>query len=421
MTPIPTEDPSQHLQARLISRWDDLLSTLQSGSFYVELLLIAIAFALGSLTAKFVTKKILNYLESHPPQRIDRNLLIKPIGLLGPLLVLPYLGVVKAIVTGFSIGGAVTEGVLQLCYAYILTKAVLMVIRQKIVAYLVATSIILNAILHALRVSHSVSAYLDSISFDAGKFHITALHFVHGFFIFVITFWAASLSSSVLESYLKNSTRLSNNSRELTLKLIRMVIYFIAVLITLSAVGIDLTAFAIFSGALGVGIGLGLQKMSSNFISGVTMLMERSIRIGDLIEVGGYTGWVRQLKIRYLLLETSDGREIIIPNEELISTRVVNWTLTTSMARIEINTTISFDSDAEKAKKLLLEAALEHPRCLKDPRPDCWLREFSTEGLKLMLNFWISDIREGRNGPQSDVMFLILKKFNDNGIKLAKA
>ncbi len=134
----------------------------------------------------------------------------------------------------------------------------------------------------------------------------------------------------------------------MTVKFFKIFVYLVAFVITLSAMGIDLTAFAVFSGALGVGVGLGLQKLTGNFVSGVTLLLEKSIKIGDLIEVAGNTGWVRQLHTRYALIETFDGREIMIPNEELVSTRVINWTLTTTLARAEVKIAIDLDSDAEK-------------------------------------------------------------------------
>jgi len=418
---VPPMDAAAHLQHRLDSQWDNLLNALNSGHFYIELILIALAFGFACLTANYIRRKIENRLAISPPQHIDIEFITKPIRLLGVLMTLPFLWVVQSVVTQLGIGGNFTGGVLELCYAYLLTKCVLMAIRQKPVAWLIAAAIIINAFLRAVRVARSVSAWLDSMAFDAGHYHITALHLVYGFVIFVVVFWGAGVLSSLLESYLRRSTRLSPNSRHLTIKLFKVFVYISAIALTFSAIGIDLTAFAIFSGALGVGIGLGLQKMTSNFVSGVTMLMERSIKIGDLIEVGGYTGWVRQLHMRYVLLETSDGREIIIPNEELISTRVTNWTLSTPMARIEIKTTIAFDSDPEKARNLMLEAAREHPRCLKDPAAACFLKEFAGNGLVFTLSFWISDVKEGRNGPQSDVMFSVLKKFNQNGIVLAKA
>jgi small-conductance mechanosensitive channel len=416
-----SSEAAAHLQYRLTARQDDLLNALSSGNFYIELALIVVALGLAWLTANYLVQKIKARVTASPPKRIDPEFILKPLCLLPATMTLPFLWFTQGILTQFGISDDLTRGVLQICYAWLMVKCVAMVIKQRTVAFFISAAIIINAVLSALRVERSVAAWLDSLAVDIGRFHITALHLVHGFIIFIVVFWGAGVLSSTLESYLRRSTRMSATSRHLTTKFFRVFIYVLALIITLSAVGIDLTAFAIFGGALGVGIGLGLQKMVSNFFSGVTMLMERSIKIGDLIEVGGYSGWVRELNIRYALIETSDGRDIIIPNEELMSTRVVNWTLSSTMASIEVKAIITFDSDAVKARELMLQAALEHPVCLKNPQPSCWIREFANTGISLALTFWIQDVAQGRNGPQSDVMFATLKKFRENGIVFAKA
>jgi small-conductance mechanosensitive channel len=418
--PLTPADASVHLEHRLTHRWDDLLTAVTSSSFYVELLLIIAAIALAGLVANLISKRIKQQLKRTPIKFIDSEFITKPLLMLAPTLAIPFLWEVQALMAGLGLGGTLSAGAIELACAYWLTKCVTLVIRFRPVALLISGAIIVNAFLHATRISRSASEYLQSVAFDAGPYHITALHLVRGLIIFVVVFWGAGLFSQTLESYLRRSTRMSANTRHLIVKIFRIFIYVTAILITLSALGIDLTALAIFSGALGVGIGLGLQKITANFVSGVTVLMERSIKIGDLIEIAGNTGWVRQLNTRYALLETSDGREILIPNEELISSRVVNWTLNNTLARVEINVTTTFDSDPEKVRKLLLEAAGEHELCLKDPKPSCWLKEFTNTGLHFVLNFWISDVKEGRNGPQSDVQFSILKKFSKNKIELAK-
>jgi small-conductance mechanosensitive channel len=242
--------------------------------------------------------------------------------------------------------------------------------------------------------------------------------------ILVVVFWIAGLLSRTLESYLRRSSALSYNTRELIVKFFRIFVYFIAFLITLSAMGVDLTAFAVFGGALGVGIGLGLQKITANFVSGITLLLEKSIKLGDLIEVAGNTGWVRAMNIRYALMETSDGREILIPNEELTSTRVTNWTHSNEQARIEVRAILNFATDARKAITIMLESAKSHPRCItnnKDQKPLCWLREFNDAGLVFVLAFWIGDVHEGRNTPQSEVMLTILDEFRRAGIEFAQS
>jgi len=417
---IPADDASLHLMHRLSTRWNDFMGLLHNPDFYIELFFIGVAFVLALLLAKAIQQRIQNKITRSPPKFIDPEFILKPLLLLAPAIALFLLQVVQILAISFDIGGNFTGGIIELTYAYLLIKCVMLVVHARPVAYCIATAIIINAVLHAIRINRVATAYLESLAFDIGKYHITALHLVHGFIIFVVVFWGAGILSRALESYLRRSTALSHNGRELAVKFFRLFVYIIAFVITMSAIGIDLTAFAVFSGALGVGIGLGLQKLTGNFVSGVTMLMEKSIKIGDLIEVGGNTGWVRQLNIRYALIETSDGREILIPNEELVSTRVINWTLTTTMARIEIKIAIAFDSDAEVARKLLLAAALEHPLCLKDPAPQCHLKEITPDGLNFALTFWIADVKEGRNGPQSDVLFAVLRKFRENGIALAK-
>lgn len=263
-----------------------------------------------------------------------------------------------------------------------------------------------------------ITKQLDSLAFDIGNFHLSLLSLVQGLIILVIVLWVARLTANTLEAYLRRSPYLSYNARELTAKFFRIFVYFIALMIALSAIGVDLTAFAVFGGALGVGIGLGLQKITSNFVSGITLLMEKSIKLGDLVEVGNVSGWVRQLNVRYTLIETFDGREVMIPNEDLASTRVSSWTHSHNMARVEVPVGVAYGSDLRLVQKLMVEAAEEHPKCVKSQETRCWLREFGDSSVNFLLVFWVSDVREGRFGPKSDVMFAIFDKFKQHGIEI---
>ena len=285
-------------------------------------------------------------------------------------------------------------------------------------AWLIAVVIMAEALLSMSPASYAASTttFLNGMAFDIGQFHFSLLNLLRGGIILVVVFWGAGISSSTLESYLRRSSSLSYNSRELTVKFFRIFVYFVALMITLSALGVDLTAFAVFGGALGVGIGLGLQKITANFMGGITLLMEKSIKIGDLIEVGSHTGWVRQLNIRYALIETPDGREVMIPNEELLSTRVTNWTHSSNTARLDVMVGVDYRSDPAKVIELMIEAAHEHKFCMQDPAPTCYLREFGENTLKFQLVFWIPDVSEGRMKPQSEIMMSVLKKFRDAGI-----
>ena len=212
---------------------------------------------------------------------------------------------------------------------------------------------------------------------------------------------------------------LKPTSREVLSKLLTIALYIVAFFVALQLIGVDLTTFAVFGGAVGVGVGFGLQKITSNFISGLILVFEKSIRIGDLLELqDGVNGWVRQMNGRYLLVETTDGREVMVPNEDLITHRVINWTYSNTRARVEIPVSVAYGTDLDKAKKLVLEAARENDNCVKDPEPVCFVSRFGESGIDLLLHFWVKDVSEGRMGPKSDVMMTIWKKFQKNKIEI---
>lgn len=395
----------------------ELLDALSSSDFYMEWLSIGAALALAWLVAWLIRRRTVDHLHTHPPKSIDTVFITRPLLLLTPILAMIYFGVMRPFFSGVH-DGLWIEAVNQLCLAYLAARCVTLIVRTRFISYLIATVIMISALLDVSGFMPATTAYLDDIAFSIGKFRISVLGLIHGTVILVIVFWLAAISSSTLESYLRRSSRLSYNARELTVKFFRLFVYFTALIITLSAMGVDLTAFAVFGGALGVGIGLGLQKITANFVSGITLLLEKSIKIGDLVEIGGVTGWVRQLNVRYTLIETQDGRELMIPNDDLVSTRVTNWTHTHNKARVEIAVNIAYNSDAALAQKLMLDAANEHPNCLKNQPVECWLREFGASALHFLLVFWVPDIREGRFKPQSEVMFAILGKFRQHGISI---
>ncbi len=395
----------------------ELLEALSGSDFYIEWLLIGGALALALLFSVLARRRLKQHLKEHPPKKIDVEFIVKPVQLLSPVLAMICLSGVRPFVAEF--GGAWIDAVSQLCLAYMFAKGARMIVRSRMIGYFIAIIIMTVAVLDVTGFTPSLTAYLDARAFEVGKFKISALKLIYGVVILVIVFWMAGISSSTLESYLRRSSGMSYSARELTVKFFRIFVYFVALLVTLSAMEVDLTAFAVFGGALGVGIGLGLQRLTANFVSGITILVEKSIKIGDLIEVAGNTGWVRQLYIRYALVETFDGRELLIPNEELVSTRVTNWTYTTDQARIEIIVRVTYESDPAKAKAMMLEAVREYPRSLKYPEASCVLKEFGDVGLVFSLTFWIADVKKGRADPQSDVMFAILDKFGKAGIEIA--
>jgi len=413
------ENPEAFSQT-LDATWRELLESLSRQEFYIESLLILSAVLFACLISFTLKRNIKRQLERHPPQKIDKNIILRPLPLFTPLFIFFSLSISKPLAHEYAKGGEWTAAIMHLTLAFIAARAVTLVVKSRGVAYFIASVIMLIAVLDVTGFMESTRALLDSVAFSMGKFHLSMLGLAQGIIILVIVFWIANALSNTLESYLRRGSKLNYNTRELIVKFFKIFVYCIAFLTTLSAMGIDLTALAIFGGALGVGVGLGLQKITANFVSGITLLVEKSIKIGDLIEVSGITGRVRQLNIRYALIETSDGRELLVPNELLITTQVTNWTYTTDNARVELNVNITFDSDGKRAREIMLEAARAHPRCLKKPEPQCFLKQFTDYGQHFLLNFWIPDVKEGRNAPNSDVLFAISERFRAEGIRLVE-
>jgi small-conductance mechanosensitive channel len=236
--------------------------------------------------------------------------------------------------------------------------------------------------------------------------------------------WLAVTASRLLDQRINRADRLTPSLRVLSSKMTKFALVGGAVLVGLSGIGIDLTAFAVFSGALGVGIGFGLQRPIANLISGVILLLDRSIKPGDVIELGDPStisserfGWVTALNARYASLTTRDGTEWLIPNEDLITKRVINWTFQHNRLRLLTPFGVSFDSDVRKAMELAVEAALEVPRVLHDPPPVCRLMGFGDSTANLELRVWIDDPKNGIINVRSDVLLRMWEKYRENDIR----
>ncbi len=257
------------------------------------------------------------------------------------------------------------------------------------------------------------------LDFSIGHATFNLYTIVKGIASIVVLLWLSGLAIRLVDSRLKRVTHMRASNRTLILKMFQILLYCFVFLCGMQLLGISLTALSVFGGAVGVGLGFGLQKIASNFVSGIILLFEKSIEVGDLIELSdGTTGFVRQTNARYTLLETPDGRDILIPNEEFINHRVTSWTHSNKLARTQISISVGYDSDIELARKLMLDAAHAHPK-YSNLRPSrCVLNSFGDNGIELYLHFWITDITDGRLEPKSDVMLAILQAFKANNIAI---
>ena len=222
----------------------------------------------------------------------------------------------------------------------------------------------------------------------------------------------------LLESRIQTSRTLSPSVQVLFAKSLKIVLVSLAVLIAIRSVGIDLTALAVLGGAIGLGIGFGLQKVISNLISGVILLVDKSIKPGDVISVGGTYGWVTGLGGRYVSIVTRDGIEHLIPNETLITERVENWTHSNNRSRLKARIGVHYGSDVRLAMKLCREAARSTERVLTDPAPRCLLIGFGDSSVDLELRFWIEDAQNGVRNVTSEVLLRVWDTFHEHGIEI---
>ena len=259
---------------------------------------------------------------------------------------------------------------------------------------------------------------LDSVAFRIGRQHISLLNVLQGIVSVAITVVIALWAAKLLEARLMAARALDLNLRVVLSKLVKTVLVVLAVLVALPAVGIDVTVLSVFSGAIGVGIGFGLQKIAANYLSGFALLLDRSVSLGALVTIDGYYGEVTRLTSRYLVLKGQDGTEAIIPNEHVITSVVVNHSYTDRRVRVDIPIQVSYQSDVELALGLMEEAARTHPRVLRDPAPVAVLKAFADSGIDLELYTWIGDPEAGKGNLRSDINRVLWKSFSAHGVAI---
>ena len=259
---------------------------------------------------------------------------------------------------------------------------------------------------------------MESVQFHVGKQHIDLWTILRGIATVFLTVVFALWIAGVIEARLMRVHTLDANLRLVGVRVAKAVLTVVAILTSLALVGIDMTALSVFTGALGVGLGFGLQKIASNYVSGFIILLDRSIRIGNIIQVGSDSGEVTQITTRYTVLKHPAGSEFIVPNETLIGSTVQNQTYSDTRVRLSTSVGVAYDSDLDLACRLMAEAAAAHPRVLSEPAPKVFLTQFADSAINLDLGFWIDDPEEGKGNIVSDVNFAIWRSFREHGVAI---
>jgi len=342
-----------------------------------------------------------------------------------PLIALVLVLIGRGILRNYHGVGLLTVAV-PLLVALVIIRAVVYMLRLTFKAggvlsaseRLIAWLVWIGVALHLTGLAPELLDFLEGVTFPLGRQHVSLLTIVQGVLSVCAALLVSLWLSRVLEERVMKTAGMEMNLRVMLTKVLRPLLVLIGLLIALPAVGIDLTALSVFGGALGVGIGFGLQKIASNYISGFLILLDRSMSIGDLVTIDNHTGQVVRLTARYIVVRKLDGTEVLVPNEFVITSTVINHSYTDKNVRIPLPVQVSYGSDLDLALRLMLEAARTQPRVLAEPKPEALVTGFADSGINLELGIWVQDPEAGKSSLISDICRNIWKKFQANGIEI---
>jgi small-conductance mechanosensitive channel len=279
--------------------------------------------------------------------------------------------------------------------------------------------------LHLLGILSGLIAILESISVNIGNIEISVYGIARVAIFGSLLFWLGRVSSKTGRSFISHQEKLDIRTREVAAKLFEVAIFFLIALLILQVMGINLTTLAVFGGAIGVGIGLGLQAIASNFISGIIILLDRSVSIGDYVELDdGRTGIVRELNMRSTTLETFDGKDIVVPNEKFIAEIFTNWTHKDKSQRYRVDFSVAYHSDIRKLVEIIKTVVASHPQVFSgddvpfEERPDCEIDSFGDSGTNMFVEFWMEGIDDGKNRVGGDLLLMILEALQEHGYEI---
>ncbi len=400
------------------------LARLQQAEFWWQLGVIVLASALAWLVARFLTRLFDDGKAVSLPT-------VKAATALAPrvaFLTLLGLGCISgaAILRGLGLPHQLAWNVALLALALAIIRLMVGILKRVLrpgpllaaSEHVVAWAAWIIVALYVLGWVGPVAAALDAIAIPLGKDGFSLLDALRMMLTMVVFVMAGAWLGAVTTRRLMSSTGLSIGLRVGVAKFIRLFLVLLAGLLGLNAIGIDLAALTVFGGALGIGLGFGLQRIAANFVSGFILVGDRSIRQGDVITIGERFGVVKELRARYMVVRDRDGVDTLIPNENVISAEVVNWSYSDRSIRLKLPVQISYQDNPREALSLLLQAAAGHPRVLKEPAPASRVMSFGADGISLELRYWIRDPEDGINNVRSDLHLAIWDLFAEAGITI---
>ncbi|MGO4914430.1 mechanosensitive ion channel family protein [Pseudogemmobacter sp. W21_MBD1_M6] len=403
--------------------WDLAAGWLLSPAAWSQFAILLVAYFLAVLVSRRLTRALVSLItppadQTHLIAKGRRFILIF-LPLIMPVLAYAFTGIGEQITRSLFGSGAVIafgKRVFLFFAARILVQTILQDPFLKLLGRFVLVPV---AGLYALGILDEVSTYLEELTLGLGNIRFSAMSLVRGAIAGSILIWLGNWSNRQSADYI-GKQEMRPATRELAAKAVEIAIFGAAFLLLMNIIGVDLGTLAVLGGAIGVGLGFGLQKIASNFISGVILLLEGQATVGDYVELdGGEAGTIVKMTARAAILETFDGKWIAVPNEDFITTRVINYSDAGSAKRYEAPFSVSYDTDINLVPDLITKAVAKLPGILKDDhRPDCELRGFGDSGIDFALEFWVNGLDDGKNKYTSDVLFVIWNTLKDAGIEI---
>jgi small-conductance mechanosensitive channel len=406
-----------------IDFYDTAKDYLIDQNYWIPITTIILSMIFGMVFRGFLRPKLLPLVDklniSFRFNRILKNL-TKLTLQIGALI---FLSLVQAVLIAVmpDLDLYIMKAATKLLIAWILIRMVAQIIENGFVRQIVALTGWAIAALSILGVMDQTKSALDAVGMDFGEWRLSLLTIAKFTIAICVLLTITKLLTNGAERSLSRATDLTPSARVLLVKVIKVIMVSLAILIGVTTAGIDLSALAIFGGALGLGIGFGLQKVISNLFSGMLLLVDKSIKPGDIIELQdgtGVFGWVSHLGARYVSLITRDNKEYLIPNEDFITQPVINWSYSDRKIRVETKFGVDYASDPHQVKKIGIEVASNTKRVCADPKPVCHLVEFGDSSLNFVLRYWIEDAENGVTNTKGDIMLGLWDAFKENDIEI---
>ncbi|WP_237058615.1 mechanosensitive ion channel family protein [Microbulbifer sediminum] len=418
---------TKELLQQLSERTSALLASTSEVTVLSQIGIIVLIYGLAFL----VTHRLQSYIPTlaRPPEYPEmhplRMLAYRFGRLLFPLLAILLLKISVAFIPMVIGQSWVVQAALAIAIILLFNSFVRVVVTNPVAAHIFRWVGMPILFLYVIGVLDDIVQVLDAMALQIGNIRLSAYGIVRTVIFGSLLFWLGRVSNSTGQNIIRKQETLDFRTREVAAKLFEIGLFTLIALLILQLMGINLTALAVFGGAVGVGVGFGLQTIASNFISGIIILVDRSVTVGDYIELeDGRTGVVTRLNMRSTTLETFDGKDIVVPNEKFVSNSFINWTHKNKKQRYRVDFSVSYRTNIREMVEIIKRAVAAHPQVLSgdhlpiEERPDCEIDSFGDNGVNMFVEFWMEGIDDGRNRVGGDLLLIIFETLQQHGIEI---